>query len=101
MSLKVRIWFLQDLDSDEEWNYLVEVTDYSGKLSVSSDDESRVNAKLLADDAFRERVDSGLETAITQVLDGMLEGASRMRQIIRLLKNLFASEQWWVCGIIL
>ena len=73
----------------------MEVTDHPGP-AVSSDDEGRVNAKLLSDDGFRERVDSGLGSAITQVLDGVLEGASRMRQIIRLLKNLITSEQWWV-----
>ena len=60
---------------------------------MSPGDESNVSAKLLSDDGFRERVDSGLETAISHVLNGMLEGASRLRQVIRLMRNLLTSSQ--------
>lgn len=37
--------------------------------------------------AFIQKVQDGLESAADQVLDGLLEGASRLRQILRVLRS--------------
>ncbi|XP_022798774.1 serine/threonine-protein kinase 36-like [Stylophora pistillata] len=81
----------EDLDSEEEWDYLVELTDKIGTSSSqkdSSEEDDKIPEKLMTDSAFIDKVQSSLETVAVQVLDGLLEGASRFRQILRVLRSL-------------
>ena len=54
----------------------------------SSEEDDRIPEKLMTDAAFISKVQSSLETVAVQVLDGLLEGASRFRQILRVLRSL-------------
>ena len=54
----------------------------------SSEEDGRIPEKLMTDAAFISKVQSSLETVAVQVLDGLLEGASRFRQILRVLRSL-------------
>lgn len=45
----------------------------------------------MADSAFITKVQNALETVAGQVLDGLLEGASRLRQILRVLRSLLST----------
>ncbi|RMX51397.1 hypothetical protein pdam_00020807 [Pocillopora damicornis] len=81
----------EELDSEEEWDYLVELTDKivtSSSQKDSSEEDDRIPEKLMTDAAFISKVQSSLETVAVQVLDGLLEGASRFRQILRVLRSL-------------
>ena len=60
----------------------------SSSQKDSSEEDDRIPEKLMTDSAFISKVQSSLETAAVQVLDGLLEGASRFRQILRVLRSL-------------
>ena len=53
--------------------------------------ESSISEKLMTDAAFICKVQDGLEAVAGQVLDGLLEGASRLRQILRVLRSLLTT----------
>ncbi|XP_014809699.1 PREDICTED: serine/threonine-protein kinase 36 isoform X4 [Calidris pugnax] len=73
----------EELESDEEWQQLIEATEPSTmKLNTP--------LSLLRDPAFRHRVQTRLRDSAQQVLEGMLEGASRLRPMLRVLGNLLA-----------
>ena len=60
----------------------------SSSQKDSSEEDDRIPEKLMIDAAFISKVQSSLETVAVQVLDGLLEGASRFRQILRVLRSL-------------
>ncbi|XP_072341526.1 serine/threonine-protein kinase 36 [Scyliorhinus torazame] len=76
---------IEELDSDEEWEQLIEATDPSA-LQLSTP------LTLLRDQAFHDRVSARLGDSSTQVLEGMLEGASRLRPALRVIGNLLATR---------
>ncbi|KAJ7388729.1 Serine/threonine-protein kinase 36 [Desmophyllum pertusum] len=82
----------EELDSEEEWDYLVELTEQAATGRPSQTDtpveDVRITEKLMTDSAFISKVQSALETVAVQVLDGLLEGASRLRQVLRVLRGL-------------
>ncbi|XP_072128102.1 serine/threonine-protein kinase 36 isoform X2 [Mobula birostris] len=73
------------VDSDDEWQQLIEATDPSA-LQLSTP------LALLQDPIFRERLQTRLENSSTQVLEGMLEGASRLRPVLRVTTHLLATR---------
>ncbi|NXT83124.1 STK36 kinase, partial [Zapornia atra] len=75
----------EELESDEEWQHLIEATEPSAmQLSTT--------LSLLKDPAFRHRVQTRLADSGQQVLEGMLEGASHLRPVLRVMGNLLASR---------
>ena len=54
-------------------------------------EDVRISEKLMTDSAFIHKVQSALEAVAGQVLDGLLEGASRLRQILRVLRSLLTT----------
>ena len=97
-SYKIALTLIQEeLDSEEEWDYLVEVTeqaasgDTSTLRNMSPTQETSISEQLMTDTAFTRKVQSALEGAAAQVLDGLLEGASRLRQILRVLRSLLTT----------
>ncbi|XP_068543306.1 serine/threonine-protein kinase 36 isoform X6 [Anas acuta] len=75
----------QELESDEEWQHLIEATEPSAtQLSVP--------LSLLRDTAFRHRLRARLAASAQQVLEGMLEGASHLRPVLRVVGNLLATR---------
>ncbi|XP_031446366.1 serine/threonine-protein kinase 36 isoform X2 [Phasianus colchicus] len=75
----------EELESDEEWQHLIEATEpLAMQLSTP--------LSLLRDPAFRHRVQARLEESAQQVLEGMLEGASHLRPILRVVGNLLATR---------
>lgn len=60
----------------------------SSSQKDSSEEDDRIPEKLMTDSAFISKVQSSLETVAVQILDGLLEGASRFRQILRVLRSL-------------
>lgn len=70
----------QDADSDDEWQSLIDVTDQDGDPDISM--------KLLKDHKLLARLKARLQTASSQVLDSMLEGAARLRTVLRVITNL-------------
>lgn len=60
----------------------------SSSQKDSSEEDDRIPEKLMTDAAFISKVQSSLETVAVQVLHGLLEGASRFRQILRVLRSL-------------
>lgn len=60
----------------------------SSSQKDSSEEDDRIPEKLMTDVAFISKVQSSLETVAVQILDGLLEGASRFRQILRVLRSL-------------
>jgi len=85
----------EELDSDEEWDYLVELTEQAATGTPTQQDvhtqDPSISEKLMTDAAFISKVQSALEAVAAQVLDGLLEGASRLRQILRVLKSLLTT----------
>ncbi|XP_044173674.1 serine/threonine-protein kinase 36-like isoform X3 [Acropora millepora] len=80
----------EELDSDEEWDYIAELAEEASKETAgqhAQSQESSLPEKLMTDMAFIQKVQDGLDSAADQVLDGLLEGASRLRQILRVLRS--------------
>jgi len=88
-------YFQEELDSDEEWDYLVEVTEQASTGGATEkrhpSEDGRIIEKLMTDSAFISKMQSALEAVAGQVLDGLLEGASRLRQILRVLRSLLTT----------
>ncbi|NXT40047.1 STK36 kinase, partial [Pelecanoides urinatrix] len=75
----------EELESDEEWQHLVEATEpLAMQLSTP--------LSLLRDVAFWHRIQARLADSAQQVLEGMLEGASRLRPVLRVVGNLLATQ---------
>ncbi|XP_005049539.1 PREDICTED: serine/threonine-protein kinase 36 isoform X1 [Ficedula albicollis] len=75
----------EELESDEEWQHLIEDTEPSAmQLSVS--------LSLLRDPAFQHRVRDHLADSAQQVLEGMLEGASHLRSVLHVMGNLLSTQ---------
>uniref|UniRef100_A0A8C8AEL9 non-specific serine/threonine protein kinase n=1 Tax=Otus sunia TaxID=257818 RepID=A0A8C8AEL9_9STRI len=75
----------EEVESDEEWQHLIEATEPSA-MQLSTP------LRLLRDLAFRHRVQARLADSVQQVLEGMLEGASRLRPVLRVVGNLLATQ---------
>ncbi|NXX21189.1 STK36 kinase, partial [Podargus strigoides] len=75
----------EELESDEEWQHLIEATEPSA-MQLSTP------LSLLRDSAFRHHVQARLADSAQQVLEGMLEGASRLRPVLRVVGNLLATQ---------
>ncbi|XP_008934660.1 PREDICTED: serine/threonine-protein kinase 36, partial [Merops nubicus] len=75
----------EEMESDEEWQHLMEATEPSAMhLSIP--------LSLLRDPAFQRRVQARLADSAQQMLEGMLEGASRLHPVLRVMGNLLASR---------
>ncbi|RMC18645.1 hypothetical protein DUI87_04541 [Hirundo rustica rustica] len=75
----------EELESDEEWQHLIEDTEPSAmQLSVP--------LSLLRDPAFQHRMQDCLAGSAQQVLEGMLEGASHLRSVLRVMGNLLSTR---------
>ncbi|NWW85585.1 STK36 kinase, partial [Rhynochetos jubatus] len=75
----------EELESDEEWQHLVEATEPSA-MQLSTP------LSLLRDPTFPHRVQAHLADSAQQVLEGMLEGASHLRPVLRVVSNLLATR---------
>ncbi|OXB77119.1 UNVERIFIED_CONTAM: hypothetical protein H355_007766, partial [Colinus virginianus] len=75
----------EELESDEEWQHLIEATEpLAMQLSTP--------LSLLKDPTFRHRIQARLAESAQQVLEGMLEGASHLRPLLRVVGNLLATR---------
>uniref|UniRef100_A0A8C0JB37 Serine/threonine-protein kinase 36 n=1 Tax=Chelonoidis abingdonii TaxID=106734 RepID=A0A8C0JB37_CHEAB len=74
----------EELDSDDEWQQLIEATE-PGTMQLSTP------LSLLGDPAFLQRIRARLQLSSQQVLEGMLEGASHLRPVLHVLGNLLAT----------
>ncbi|NXD27320.1 STK36 kinase, partial [Spelaeornis formosus] len=75
----------EELESDEEWQHLIEDTKPSAmQLSTA--------LSLLRDPAFQHRVQDHLADSAQQVLEGMLEGASHLCSVLRVMGNLLSTR---------
>ncbi|XP_041347923.1 serine/threonine-protein kinase 36-like isoform X2 [Gigantopelta aegis] len=70
----------EDIDSEDEWQSLMEATD--------QENDPEAMLQLFDDDKFLAKLNSRIQTSMSQVLDGMLEGASRLRTVLRVITNL-------------
>ncbi|NWS79613.1 STK36 kinase, partial [Toxostoma redivivum] len=75
----------EELESDEEWQHLIEDTEPSAM-------QLNVTLSLLRDPTFRHRVQDRLADSAQQVLEGMLEGASHLRSVLRVMGNLLSTR---------
>ncbi|NWQ99126.1 STK36 kinase, partial [Paradoxornis webbianus] len=75
----------EELESDEEWQHLIEDTEPSAM-------QLNVPLSLLRDPAFQHRVQDCLADSAQQVLEGMLEGASHLRSVLRVTGNLLSTQ---------
>ncbi|NXH99657.1 STK36 kinase, partial [Pachycephala philippinensis] len=75
----------EELESDEEWQHLIEGTE-------PSDMQLSRPLSLLRDPAFRHHVRNRLADSAQQVLEGMLEGASHLRSVLRVMGNLLSTQ---------
>ncbi|XP_066046246.1 serine/threonine-protein kinase 36 [Chamaea fasciata] len=74
----------EELESDEEWQHLIEDTEPSAM-------QLNVPLSLLRDPAFQHRVQEHLADSAQQVREGMLEGASHLRSVLRVMGNLLST----------
>ncbi|XP_064613402.1 LOW QUALITY PROTEIN: serine/threonine-protein kinase 36-like [Liolophura sinensis] len=71
---------LGEVDSEDEWEGLIDATD------TEADPDSAL--LLLQDSNFRKKLMTRMETSSKQVLECMLQGASRVRTALRVITNL-------------
>ncbi|XP_013385413.1 serine/threonine-protein kinase 36 [Lingula anatina] len=70
------------VDSDDEWQALEDRTE----------SEEDGNIALMKNKALVNKLKTRLQTSSVQVLDGMLEGAARLRPVLRVLANLVPTK---------
>ncbi|XP_019614869.1 PREDICTED: serine/threonine-protein kinase 36-like [Branchiostoma belcheri] len=75
----------EELDSDDEWQQFIEATEPSNMQLTAP-------MTLLQDEHFASRISARLQASGQQVLEGMLEGASRLRPVLRVICNLLATK---------
>ncbi|KAM9548944.1 serine/threonine-protein kinase 36 isoform 5-T5 [Guaruba guarouba] len=75
----------EEVESDEEWQHLIEITEPSAM-------QLRTPLSLLRDPAFRHRVQARLANCAQQVLEGTLEGASHLCPVLRVIGNFLATR---------
>ncbi|XP_015272038.1 PREDICTED: serine/threonine-protein kinase 36 [Gekko japonicus] len=75
----------EELDSDEEWQHLMDATDPA---------HVQLNAplSLLRDTTFVQRIHARLRDSGQQVLEGMFEGTSHLRPALRVIGNLLGTH---------
>jgi len=85
---------LQDLDSDEEWAYILEITEpHREPLSTTMiQKEDNITVELLNDIDFMAHTRTAVDSACCSVIEGVIEGASRLRQVLRVLRNLLMAK---------
>ncbi|NXI43324.1 STK36 kinase, partial [Galbula dea] len=74
----------EELESDEEWQHLVDATEPSAMHLGTP-------LSLLSDPAFWHHTQARLADSARQVLKGMLEGASRLRSVLHVMGNLLST----------
>lgn len=84
----------EEVDSDDEWQGLIEQTDQEGDPDFA--------LKLLQDVKFQNKLKSRIQTSSAQVLDGMLEGAARLKTVLRVITNLVTlkCELKWIMDFV-
>ncbi|KAL7991846.1 hypothetical protein Chor_016102 [Crotalus horridus] len=75
----------EELDSDEEWQHLIDATD-PANVQLSAP------LSLLGDPGFVQRIRTRIQDSGQQVLEGMLEGASHLRPVLRVICNLLSTR---------
>ncbi|XP_061465302.1 serine/threonine-protein kinase 36 isoform X2 [Rhineura floridana] len=75
----------EEVDSDEEWQHLIDATD-PAHVQLSAP------LSLLGDLAFVQRIHARLKDSGQQVLEGMLEGASHLRPALHVISNLLCTR---------
>ncbi|XP_039204719.1 serine/threonine-protein kinase 36 isoform X2 [Crotalus tigris] len=75
----------EELDSDEEWQHLIDATD-PANVQLSAP------LSLLGDPDFVQRIRTRIQDSGQQVLEGMLEGASHLRPVLRVICNLLSTR---------
>ncbi|XP_010868724.2 serine/threonine-protein kinase 36 isoform X2 [Esox lucius] len=81
-SLGIVRFHSQDVDSEEDWERLVQKTDPRKQMSVSSGETIKIIHRL------KEK----LLTSKVLLLDGVLEGACQIRQLLKVLSNLILTS---------
>lgn len=79
----------QDLESDEEWSNLLEITDQELRLQQQGGEiEDPVLERIVENSDILGKLSAGFHSAADEVLKGILEGASKFRQILKLFRNI-------------
>ncbi|XP_048582093.1 serine/threonine-protein kinase 36 isoform X2 [Nematostella vectensis] len=86
----------EELDSDEEWECLVEATEASPSPEDANESTSM---KLMNDEAFVEHTRTAMDNACALVFDGVIEGASKLRLVLRVLRNILLNKRVDCCGL--
>ena len=84
-------------DSDDEWEQLLEMTVRQGNSSSrdSVPGPTVTAAYLVTDAVFVSKLMSRLQSAARQIGEGLMEGGSRMRQVLRVVTSLLHTK-WLV-----
>ncbi|CAB4017334.1 serine threonine- kinase 36-like, partial [Paramuricea clavata] len=87
--IKLPLMSDQELESDEEWSNLLESTDEELKLQQQGGEiEDPVLERLVESSDFLGKMSAGFHSAADEVVKGILEGASKFRQILKVFRNI-------------
>ena len=78
------------MESDEEWSNLVELTDNelkNNKPEGNVNDEG-ILERLAGNPALLEKMNASFQSNTADVLKGILEGASKYRQVLKVCHNI-------------
>lgn len=86
------------MDSDEEWANLVELTDQELKrekelTNGTSGREDSTLELLITDPEFLKKVNATFDSTAGDVINGVLEGASKFRQVLKVFQNILLSPR--------
>ncbi|KAK7088085.1 serine/threonine-protein kinase 36-like isoform X2 [Littorina saxatilis] len=70
----------EEVDSEDEWQSLIEATDQEGDPDIA--------LSMLGDAGLIEKLKTRLVSSSAEVLEGTLEGAARLRNVLRVITNL-------------
>ena len=77
------------MESDEEWSNLLEITNEELKLQQQGGEiEDPVLERLVESSDFLGKMSAGFYSAAEEVIKGILEGASKFRQILKVFRNI-------------
>jgi len=76
------------VDSDDEWQNLVDATDGTAHQLIDV-------LSVIKEKSFSHKLQSRLTSSAAQVLDAVLEGASRLRPVLQIVGNILTLK-WFV-----
>ena len=93
---------VEEMDSDDEWQQLLDITvrqDSSLLLQACLPGSTLTAGYLVTDSMFVSKVMSRLQSSLKQISEGLMEGGTRLRQVLKVVTSLLHAK-WSVAKLV-